>query len=116
MTHPETPSVARARGARPPCIGSNPSIATTVTWVGARFVSVLYWDQHVKRSRLQHAPDESLSFVPDWWERHVAECVERRGAYIVVWGDPAPDLLDDVDPERAGRDHMPLTASMFAMA
>lgn len=91
-------------------------IAEAAYKAGARFVSVLYWDQHVKRARLQHAPDESLLFVPDWWERHIAECVERRGAYIVVWGDPAPDLLNDLNPDRAGKDHMPLTGSVFAMA
>ena len=31
---------------------------------GARFVSVVYWDQHVKRSRLTHAPAETLGFLP----------------------------------------------------
>jgi aminopeptidase len=92
------------------------AIADAAYVAGARYVSVLYWDQHVKRSRLLHAPDDSLSFVPNWWERHVAECLERRGAYIVVWGDPAPELLNDVDPDRAGKDHLPLTASLFGLA
>jgi aminopeptidase len=83
---------------------------------GARYVSVLYWDQHVKRSRLLHAPADSLATTPDWWERHIDEAVEKRGAYIVVWGDPAPELLSDVDPGRAGVDHMPLTGQWFGMA
>ena len=91
-------------------------IAATAYKAGAHFVSVLYWDQHVKRARLQHAPAESLAFVPAWWERHLAECVERRGAYIIVWGDPTPDLLNDVSPDRAGQDHMPLTGQLFTMA
>jgi len=91
-------------------------IAATAYKAGAHFVSVLYWDQHVKRARLQHAPAESLAFVPAWWEQHLAECVERRGAYIIVWGDPTPDLLNDVSPDRAGQDHMPLTGQLFAMA
>jgi aminopeptidase len=80
---------------------------------GARFVSTVYWDQHVKRSRLRHAPAESLGFVPDWWEAMTAECVGRRSAQIVVWGDPHPDLFDDVSPERAAIDHMPLTPSLM---
>jgi aminopeptidase len=80
----------------------------------AHDVSVVYWDQHVKRSRLRNAPGESLDFVPDWYERLIAECVERRGAIIVVWGDPEPTLLADVDAARAGRDHLPLTPSFFA--
>jgi aminopeptidase len=90
-------------------------IATSAYVAGARFVSLLYWDQHVKRARLLHAPPGSLSFVPDWWERHVRECMERRGAYIAVWGDPEPGLLADVDPERSAVDHMPLTHSVLEM-
>ncbi len=90
-------------------------IADVAYRAGARYVSVLYWDQHVKRSRLRHAPEESLGFTPSWWDRHIEECVERRSAYIVVWGDPRPDLLEDVDPARAGQDHMPLTGPWFAM-
>jgi aminopeptidase len=91
------------------------AIADAAYEAGARFVTVLYWDQHVKRSRLLHAPSGSLAFVPDWWERHIAECIERKGAYIVVWGDPDPRLLTDIDPERAASDHMPLVPSFFAM-
>jgi aminopeptidase len=80
---------------------------------GARFVSVLYWDQHVKHSRLIHAPDETLGLLPDWWEAMVAESVKRRSALIIVWGDPHRALLDDVPSERVASDHMPLTPSLF---
>jgi aminopeptidase len=90
------------------------AVAEAAYAAGARFVSTTYWDQHVKRSRLMHAPEDSLGFVPDWWERQIAECAERKGALIFVWGDPDPELLGDVDPSRAGRDHMPLTGSLFA--
>ncbi len=90
-------------------------IADAAYRAGAHYVSVLYWDQHVKRSRLRHGTEDSLGFTPAWWDRHIEECIERRSAYIVVWGDPQPDLLDDVDPARAGQDHMPLTGPWFAM-
>jgi aminopeptidase len=83
---------------------------------GARFVSAVYWDKHVKRSRLQHAPVETLSFVPDWWEAITAECVARRSAVIIVWGDPHPELLDDIAPERVGSDPMPTTPSFWEAA
>jgi len=87
-------------------------LAAAAYRAGARVVSVVYWDQHVKLARLTHAADdESLSIVPDWWERHVSECVERRGAYIIVWGDAKPDLLARIDPERAQKDPMPFTKS-----
>ena len=78
---------------------------------GARLVSVIYWDQRVKLARLRYASEDSLSAVPDWWERHISECVERRGAYIVIWGEAEPDLLAGIDPERARRDLMPFTQS-----
>src|SRR5690242_1932009 len=90
------------------------AIAESAYESGARYVTVLYWDQHAKRARLRHAPADSLNFVPDWYERLIADCVERRSAVIIVWGDPDPALLTDVDPARAGADHMPLTPSLFA--
>jgi aminopeptidase len=90
-------------------------IADAAYRAGAHYVSVLYWDQHVKRSRLLHGERDSLGFTPSWWDRHIEECIERRSAYIVVWGDPRPDLLDDVDPPRAGQDHMPITGPLHAM-
>ncbi|HET6869730.1 MAG TPA: aminopeptidase [Solirubrobacteraceae bacterium] len=90
-------------------------IADAAYRVGANYVSVLYWDQHVKRSRLLHADEASLDYTPGWWNRHIEECLERRGASIVVWGDPNPDLLAEIDPVRAGRDSMPLTGALQAM-
>jgi aminopeptidase len=81
---------------------------------GAHYVTVLYVDQYVKRSRLLHAPEETLGFLPDWWEAMVAETVQRRSAVIVIWGDPHRGLLDDIAPERAARDHLPLTPSVMA--
>jgi aminopeptidase len=81
---------------------------------GARFVSVLYWDQHVRHSRLARAPADSLGFVPDWWEAMIAECVRRHSAFIVVWGDPNRAMLDDVESERVASDHMPFTSSWWA--
>ncbi len=81
---------------------------------GARYVTVLYFDQQVKRSRLLHAAEDSLDFIPEWWERHILSVVENHGAYIILWGDIDPAALDGVDPARAARDHFPLTASVFA--
>ncbi len=80
---------------------------------GARYVSAVYWDKQVKRSRMLHAPAETLGFVPDWWEAVVAECVARRSAIIIVWGDPHRELLDDIAPERTARDPMPGTPSLI---
>ena len=89
-------------------------VADVAYRAGAHYVSVIYWDQHVKRSRLLHADPDSLQYTPGWWDRHIDELVEGRGANIVLWGDPSPGLLDDVDPARAGHDTMPLTGAMHA--
>jgi aminopeptidase len=91
------------------------AVADAAYRAGAHYVTVLYWDQHVKRSRLRHADAESLGFTPAWWDRHIEEAIERRSAYIVLWGDPEPDLLAEIDPRRAGADHMPLTGALHAM-
>ena len=74
---------------------------------GARYVSVLYWDGPAKASRIRHAPEDSLAFIPDWFRRNVTEAIERRGAAISIFGDPNPAVFDDVDPARLGRDLMP---------
>jgi aminopeptidase len=73
---------------------------------GARYVSAVYWDAHVKHSRLRHAPAETLGFVPDWWKAITAECVARRSAVIELHVG-VPESLEDVPLERAMRDVMP---------
>ena len=77
-------------------------------------IDAVYWDQHVKRSRLRHAAGATLDHSPAWWDGLITDLTDRRGALIVVWGDPAPALLEDVDPQRAGRDHLPLTEAVIA--
>ena len=46
----------------------------------------------------------------------IAECVTRRSALIVVWGDPNRELLDGIASERVASDHMPLTPSLLGAA
>jgi aminopeptidase len=80
---------------------------------GARYVSVLYWDGPVKASRLRHAPEDSLDFIPDWFRRTTTEAIERRAATISLNGDPDPDIFADVDQRRLGRDQMPYIPENF---
>jgi aminopeptidase len=75
---------------------------------GAHYVSVVYWDGAVKASRLRHAPEDSLGYIPDWFRRLWTEKVERRAASIAIFGDPDPHVFDSVDPGRVGRDLMPM--------
>jgi aminopeptidase len=74
---------------------------------GARYVDVWYWDPHVKRSRILHAPLDSLSESPPWLDERGRAAVDG-GAYIRIEGDPAPTLLSDLDPQRASLDAMPV--------
>jgi len=83
---------------------------------GARYVSALYWDAPVKHARLEHAPAESLGFVPDWWEATTAECIARQSAVVFVHGFAHPRLFDDIAPQRMARDVMPITPAFWQAA
>ncbi|HVS28216.1 MAG TPA: aminopeptidase [Solirubrobacteraceae bacterium] len=98
-------------------VGSEPgkeeltrAIATSAYRHGARFVDVAYFDPYVKRARIQHAPEETLDFVPSWYAERVIALGQQRCARIGLSGPVAPGLLDDLDPARAGRDQLPFVA------
>jgi aminopeptidase len=77
---------------------------------GAKFVDVASFDIHVKRARLEHAPDDTLDFVPSWYGERILALGEQRCARIGLSGPVAPGLLDDLDPGRVGRDQLPFVA------
>ena len=74
---------------------------------GAKFVDVHYWDPHLKRARVQHADDDVLDFVPQWYGERALQLGEARGATISLSGPIEPHLFDDLDPTRLGRDVFP---------
>jgi aminopeptidase len=80
---------------------------------GARFVHAVYWDAHVKHSRLLHAPAQTLDFVPGWWNAITTDAVARRAAVIHLHTPARPALLEDVPLERAARDVMPVTSAFW---
>jgi aminopeptidase len=80
---------------------------------GARYVDIWYWDPHGKASRLRHAPAGTLHETPAWLDARYRELAARQGTIVNVVGDPAPDLLADIDPARAGADRMPGLQSRF---
>ena len=67
---------------------------------GAKRVDVHYEDKYVNDAMVELAPVEEIERGAGWLIRRAAEIEERRGALISISGDPAPRLLDDVDPER----------------
>jgi len=74
---------------------------------GARFVDVSVFDPHVKRARIEHAPAETLDFVPSWYGERMLALGEQRCARISLANPPPPGLFDGLDPERLGRDQLP---------
>jgi aminopeptidase len=83
------------------------AIAETSYRRGAKFVDVQYFDPYVKRSRIAHAPDDSLDFVPPWFSYRMLAIGTERAARISLSGPSVTGLLDDLDPDRAGRDQLP---------
>jgi aminopeptidase len=73
---------------------------------GARYVSVLYGDQHVRRAMLLHAADEMLTWTPPYLLKLFRDLAEDQGAIISISGDPDPELFADIDPQRTGKSRM----------
>jgi len=74
---------------------------------GARFVEVVYFDPWLKRTRIQHADPETLSFVPDWYGQRLLDHAPGHGARVTFAGTTAPNVLGDLDPALVGRDRLP---------
>jgi aminopeptidase len=70
---------------------------------GARYVSVNYGDQHVRRAMLLHAQDEMLTWTPPYLLKQHQDLAADKGAVIAVSGDPEPELFADIDPQRTGK-------------
>ena len=83
------------------------AIAASAYRAGARFVDVHWCDPWVKRARIEHAREDTLEFVPDWYGSRVLALGEHRAARIGLSGPAAPGLLEDLDPVRAGKDRLP---------
>jgi aminopeptidase len=73
---------------------------------GARYVSVNYGDQFVRRAMLLHADTETLTWTPPHLLKEMQDLAEAQGARIAVSGDPDPELFADIDPQRSGRARM----------
>ena len=70
---------------------------------GARYVETQFRDMHLRRARIQHAPEDSLDWSPPWTLALVDHMIETRGATIAITGESEPELLADVDQRRAQR-------------
>jgi aminopeptidase len=80
------------------------ALARAAYAAGARYVDVMYRDQHVRRAMIELGPDEALTYTPDWLKLR-AEAL-NGAAMIATTGDPEPELLGDLDGERVGKAQM----------
>ena len=83
------------------------AVADRAYRAGAKFVDVMQFDLHVKRSRILHAAEDTLDYVPPWYGERVLALGEHRAARIGLTGPSMPGLLSDLEPARAGRDQLP---------
>jgi aminopeptidase len=93
LAHVEHAEVARA-------------VARAAYRAGARYVDVLYSDQHVRRAMIEHGDDEVLSWTPPWILERARQVGIERAAIIALTGDAEVDLLADLPGERVGRARM----------
>jgi len=91
------------------------AIAESAYKHGASFVDVSYFDPYVKRARIAFAEEESLTFVPSWYGQRLLTLGEERAARISLAGPTTTGLLDDLDPDRAGRDQLPFVKEILQL-
>jgi aminopeptidase len=83
------------------------AIAETAYAAGARYVDPWSFDVFVKHSRMLHAPEETLGWVPPWIGERLRMLGELNAAWVSLRGPVAPHLMDDIDPRRLGMDSLP---------
>ena len=101
------PGQVVAIGTEPGKLELTRAVADCAYRAGAKFVDVMQFDLHVKRSRILHAAADTLDYVPPWYGERISALGDMRAARIGLTGPSAPGLLNDLDPQRAGRDQLP---------
>jgi aminopeptidase len=79
------------------------ALAEAAYEAGARYVTVQYADQYVKRQLILHGTDETLEWTPPWALAQLEYFAEHAGAWITITGDPNPDVFSDLDGTRVGK-------------
>jgi aminopeptidase len=82
------------------------AIAREAYAAGARYVDVVYTDQHVRRAHIAQAADDQLGYSPPWLVARLRELGETGGALVAITGNPEPELYADLDGERVGKARM----------
>jgi len=80
---------------------------------GARYVEVEYSDQHARRARIEHAPEDTLGWTPPWALAKIDYLAEHHASIIQISGDPEPELFADLDGTRVGKTRMKELAERY---
>ena len=78
-------------------------VARAAYRAGASYVQVGYSDRHIDRALIELGPEESLTFTAAGDLETFRDLGARNGAMIAIAGDPAPELLRDLDQTRVGK-------------
>ena len=73
---------------------------------GARFVASDYGDNHTRKAMIEKADEEVLTWTPPYLLTKDDYLVEQKAAVINIAGDPEPDLMKGLDPQRVGKARM----------
>jgi aminopeptidase len=73
---------------------------------GARYVDVLYSDQHVRRAMIERAADDVLSWTPPWLLSRAKHLGDEHAAVIALTGEPDTTVLSGLPGERVGKARM----------
>ncbi|MCA9980381.1 MAG: aminopeptidase, partial [Anaerolineales bacterium] len=77
------------------------AVAKKAYEMGAQYVDVSYQDEQVAALRLTHAPEESLSYYPDWHTAGPLEYAQNGDGFLSITA-VSPDYLDGIDPQKIG--------------
>jgi aminopeptidase len=78
-------------------------VARAAYRAGAVTVEPSYRDRHIDRALIELGPEESLSYTSAGDLATIKDLGARHGSLIAIAGDPAPNLLSDLDPTRVGK-------------
>ncbi len=83
------------------------AIARVAYAEGACRVEANYVDIHLRRAKVELAPDDAVGWTPGWALQRVAEEADRRTAYVNIVGEPDPNLFAGLDAGRVAKSVMP---------
>src|SRR5665213_2802645 len=78
-------------------------VARAAYRAGAVTVEASYRDRHIDRALIELGPEEALSYTSAGDLATIKDLGARHGSLIAIAGDPAPNLLSDLDPTRVGK-------------